>query len=232
MPGPTRVDAKLAARALLGLLFLVVVLAAALFVPAGTTHYPEAWTFLAIFAGCSLAITVDLMVRDPELLEHRTHAGPIAERRGHQKVIQSAASLAFVAELVVPALDHRFSWSSVPVAIVVAGDVLVAVGFLFVYLVFRANRFASGLIETTPGQKLIDTGPYALVRHPMYGGALVLLVGMPLSLGSYWGLLALVPMVASLVWRLLDEEAFLSKSLPGYDAYQRKTRYRLVPGVW
>jgi protein-S-isoprenylcysteine O-methyltransferase Ste14 len=132
----------------------------------------------------------------------------------------------------VPALDHRFSWSRVPLAVVVAGDVLVGVGFLIVFLVFRENSFASAVVEVSAAQKVIDTGPYARVRHPMYAGALVLLAGIPLALGSLFGLLVLVPFAAILVARLLDEERFLVRELPGYAAYRQKTRYRLIPYVW
>jgi protein-S-isoprenylcysteine O-methyltransferase Ste14 len=133
---------------------------------------------------------------------------------------------------VVPALDHRFAWSRVPIHFVVAGDLLVAAGFVIVFLVFRENSFASAAIEVGAGQKVIETGPYGLVRHPMYAGALVLLAGIPLALGSFWGLLALVPFTGVIAWRLLDEEAFLSRELPGYEAYRGRVRHRLVPGVW
>jgi protein-S-isoprenylcysteine O-methyltransferase Ste14 len=142
------------------------------------------------------------------------------------------ASLAFLATIAVPGLDRRFGWSHEPLWLAGLGEALVAVGFLLVFIVFRTNRFSSAVIEVAAEQKVIDTGPYAWVRHPMYAGALVLLAGIPLSLGSYWGLLSLAPMAAAIVWRLLDEERFLSKELPGYEAYRRRTRFRLVPGVW
>jgi protein-S-isoprenylcysteine O-methyltransferase Ste14 len=227
-----RADAKLFARSLLGLVNLVAVLAVLVFGAAGTLRYAQGWAFLAVFAGSSLAITVYLMARDPKLLKRRTHAGPVAEQRPRQKLVQASASLAFLATIVVPALDRRFGWSHVPAPIVVAGDALVALGFLIVFFVFRENSYASALIETAVEQKVVDTGPYAWVRHPMYAGALVLLAGTPLALGSLWGLVALGPMTASIVWRLLDEETFLGASLPGYEAYRRAVRRRLIPGVW
>jgi protein-S-isoprenylcysteine O-methyltransferase Ste14 len=225
-------SASVERRAWLGLLALAVVVGGLVFAVAGTLRYPEAWAFLGTFFGASLAITSYLMRRDPKLLERRVAAGPVAEQRPKQRVIQGLASAAFLALLAVPALDHRFGWSRVPPVIVAAGDVLVAVGFLAVFLVFRENSFASSVIEVGAEQKVVDTGPYALVRHPMYAGALVLLAGVPLALGSFWGPLVLGPFVAVIVWRLLDEETFLRQQLPGYAAYAGKTRYRLIPFVW
>jgi protein-S-isoprenylcysteine O-methyltransferase Ste14 len=141
-------------------------------------------------------------------------------------------SIGFVGLLVVPALDHRFGWSDVPLAEVVLGDVLVLVGFYLISLVYRANTFASATIEVVTDQKVISTGPYAIVRHPMYASALLYLLGTPLALGSYWGFVALGAMMPSLIWRLIDEERFLAKNLPGYTEYQRTVRCRLVPFVW
>jgi protein-S-isoprenylcysteine O-methyltransferase Ste14 len=222
----------LKAQALLGLASLAAVVGLLVFVVAGTLRYPEAWVFVGTFFGASLAITLYLMKRDPALLARRVKAGPVAEQRPRQRVLQGLASCAFLAIIAVPALDHRRGWSHVPLPVVVAGDVLVAFGFVLVFLVFRANSYASAVIEVGAQQKVVDTGPYALVRHPMYAGALVLLAGIPLALGSFWGMLVLAPFVAVLAWRLLDEEALLVQQLPGYAAYRTKTRYRLIPFVW
>jgi protein-S-isoprenylcysteine O-methyltransferase Ste14 len=224
--------ASLKIQASLGLVALAGVMGALLFLVSGTWRYPEAGAFLATFFGASLAVTVYLMRRDPQLLARRVKAGPAAEQRPRQQVIQRLASGAFLAILAVPALDHRFGWSRVPVLLVVAGDAVVAAGFVVVFRVFRENSYASAVIEVGAAQKVIDTGPYAVVRHPMYAGALLLLAGVPPALGSWWGLLAFVPMVAVIVWRLLDEEAFLLKELPGYAAYCAKTRHRLIPFLW
>jgi protein-S-isoprenylcysteine O-methyltransferase Ste14 len=227
-----RTGGKLRTKAFLGLAQLTAVMGLLLFFSAGTMHYASGWIFLLVFSGAALAITLYLMRNDPELLARRVQAGPAAESRPRQKVIQGLASAAFLSVIVVPALDHRFSWSQVPVAVVVIGEILVGVGFWLVFLVFRANSFASAVIEVGIDQKVIATGPYERVRHPMYAGALVLLAGIPLALGSFWGLLTLVPFTAVIVWRLLDEEAVLSKQLPDYDAYCKKTRFRLIPHVW
>jgi protein-S-isoprenylcysteine O-methyltransferase Ste14 len=229
MDAPSR---NVVAKALVGLAQLVAVLGLALFLSAGTLHYVEGWLFLGVFSGAALAITLDLMRRDPELLARRVDAGPTAETRPRQKLLQAITSTAFLAIVIVPGLDRRWSWSHVPLALVVIGDVLVVLGFLAVFAVFRENSFAAATVRVEAEQTVIRTGPYARVRHPMYAGALVLLLGIPLALGSFWALLVLVPFTALLVVRLLDEEAVLSRDLPGYDDYRRQTRYRLVPHVW
>jgi len=219
-------------RALIGLVQLLVVLAASIFLPAWTLDYWQAWIFLALFTVSVLAITFYLMKNDPKLLERRTHAGLGAERERSQNIIQSLAAIAFVAMFVVSALDHSFAWSAVPPYVVALGDLMVALGLYFVFLVFKENTFTSGIIEIDEEQKVVTTGPYALVRHPMYIGALVMIIGVPLALGSLWGLLAVVPMTLALVWRLLDEEKFLAKNLAGYSDYQSKVRHRLLPLIW
>jgi|SRR5271165_67149 len=225
-------DPTLYLRALGGLASLVVILAASIFIPAGTLHYRQAWVFCAVFSSCVLAITVYLMRKDPKLLERRMNAGPAAEKETRQKIIQFFASLSFISIFVVSGLDHRFGWSAVPVSVVALGDILVALGFYLVFLVLRENTFAAGNIQVVPDQQVIATGPYALVRHPMYGGALVMLLGIPLALGSWWGLLTIIPMVLVLVLRLLDEERLLASDLPGYPEYRNRVKYRLVPLIW
>jgi protein-S-isoprenylcysteine O-methyltransferase Ste14 len=215
-----------------GLLFLALVMAALLFVAAGTLDYWQAWTFLAMYFAASLAITLYLMKMDPKLLQRRMRGGPAAEKEASQKIIMWFTSLGFIGLLVVPALDHRFAWSQMPPYVALAADALVGLGFLVVFFVFKENTFTSATIELAPDQKVISTGPYALVRHPMYAGGLVLLLGMPMALGSWWGLLVLVVIMPALIWRLVDEEKFLVRNLPGYREYQGKVRYRLIPLVW
>ena len=224
--------AKVTAKAALGLAQLSIMLGIALFAPAGTLRFVEAWVFLALFLTASLAITVYLAKSDPALLGRRTQAGPVAEKEPAQKIIQGVASLAFVATIVVPALDHRFGWSRVPLPAVARGDILIALGFLIVFLVFRQNTFTSSIIEVAAEQRVIDSGPYAIVRHPMYVGGLVLVSGIPLALGSLVGLVTFPPFAAVIIWRLLQEEQFLLGHLPGYAAYREKTPYRLIPRVW
>jgi len=203
-----------------------------LFLPAGTAQYWQAWGYLAVFFGASLLITVYLMKKDPALLERRLRGGPTAEKEKKQKIIMLLVSIGFITLLIVSALDHRFMWSSVPFYMVITGDLLMALGFYIVFLVFRENPFTSATIEVVGDQKVISTGPYAVVRHPMYAGSSLYLLGMPLALGSYWGLLVLATMMPFLIWRLFDEERFLSKNLPGYTEYCCKVRWRLIPRVF
>lgn len=219
-------------KAFTGILQLFFVLGLTIFLPAWTLDYWEAWIVVVVFFACTLAVTVYLMKNDPKLLERRVSAGVAAEQEKSQKIIQAFAAVAFIALFVVSALDHRFGWSTVPTYLVVLGDILIVVGFYLVFLVFKENSFASGTIEIGAEQCVISTGPYALVRHPMYVGALVMLVGVPLALGSLWGLVAIVPMTLVLVARLLDEEKFLAKNLAGYCDYQSKVRHRLMPLIW
>jgi protein-S-isoprenylcysteine O-methyltransferase Ste14 len=211
---------------------LVVFLGAALFLPAWTLHYWQAWIYLIVFAGASALITVYLWKHDHNLLESRVKAGPRAEKEATQKTIQVLASLAFIGTLVLPSLDHRFHWSHVPPVCVIAADALVALGFLAVFFVYKENTFTSATIEVTSGQRVISTGPYAFVRHPMYAGALVMLFATPIALGSWWGILMSIPMTLVIVLRLLNEERFLQTSLPGYTEYCLKVRFHLAPYIW
>lgn len=223
---------SLNARALLALAAVTAVTGLLVFVAAGTTHYWEAWVYLSVFFAASFVSTLYLMKADPALLERRMRGGPTAEKEPTQRCIMVFTSLGFVALLVVPALDHRFGWSKVPLYGVVVGDVLVALGFCFIFLVYRENTFASATIRVERDQKVVATGPYAVVRHPMYAGASLYLLGTPLALGSYWGILAFVATLPFLIWRLVDEERILADGLPGYTEYQQRVRYRLVPLLW
>jgi protein-S-isoprenylcysteine O-methyltransferase Ste14 len=219
-------------QALGGFLRLLIGMATSLFLPAWSIYYWQAWMFLAVFSISVLAITVYLMKNDPKLLERRMHVGSRAENERSQKIIQFLAAIAFIALFILPAIDHRFAWSTMPPYVVAVGDILVALGFLIIFLVFKENTFTSATIEVSSEQKVISTGPYALVRHPMYIGALVMLSGVPLALGSWWGMLMVIPMTLVIVWRLLDEETFLARNLPGYSEYRNEVRYRLVPFLW
>lgn len=219
-------------KAFEGLTFFIVALALLLFLPAWTFNYWQAWVFLGVFTVCVVAITLYLMKHDPKLLQRRLSAGPGAEKEKSQKLIQFVAQFAFIAVIVVPPLDHRFGWSVVLPLVCIIGDVLVALGLLVVFLVFKQNTYTSAIVEVAPEQKVISTGPYAVIRHPMYSGALVMLLGIPLALGSWWGILAVALMAVAIIVRLLEEEKFLAKSLPGYNEYQTKVKYRLVPFIW
>ncbi len=219
-------------KAFTGLLGLVIGMAVLIFLPAWSLDYRQAWIFLAVFSGSVAAITIYLMKEDPQLLERRVNAGPGAEREKSQKIIQFIAQIAFIAVLVVPAIDHRHGWSTMPTYVSAVGDLLVALGLLVVFLVFKENTYSSAIIEVGSEQKIITTGPYALVRHPMYIGAIVMLLGIPLALGSWWGLFTIIPIALVIVWRLLEEEKFLAKNLAGYAEYQSKVRCHLLPFIW
>jgi protein-S-isoprenylcysteine O-methyltransferase Ste14 len=220
------------ARAWLALVALAVVMGLLLFISAGTVRYWQAWVYLSIFFAASALTTVFLMRTDPALLERRMSGGPTAEKRPIQRFIMLFTSLGFIALLVVPALDRRLGWSIVPLYGVVVGDALVVVGFYFIFLVYKENTFTSATIEVAADQTVISTGPYAIVRHPMYASGLLYLLGTPLALGSFWGIVPLAGMLPFLIWRLFDEERFLSRNLPGYTEYQRKVRHRLIPRIW
>lgn len=223
---------SLAGKTILGFAQLFIFLGVALFAPAWTLDFWQAWVYLFIFTAASVLITIYLWKYDPKLLERRVKAGPRAEKEKSQKLIQILASLAFIGTLVLPSLDRRYHWSHLPIVFVIAGDVLVVLGFIAVFLVYKENTFTSATIEVAPDQRVISTGPYAIVRHPMYAGALVMLFATPLALGSWWGILMIVPMTFVLVLRLLNEEKFLRVNLPGYPEYCRKVRFRLVPPIW
>jgi protein-S-isoprenylcysteine O-methyltransferase Ste14 len=203
-----------------------------IFLAAGTVRYWQAWVYLGIFFGISVLVTLHLMKKDPALLKRRLSGGPAAEKSQTQKAAMVLVSVGFIGLIVVPALDHRFGWSNVPLYMVIVGDALTVVGFYITFHVYKANTYASATIEVTNGQEVISTGPYAIVRHPMYTGGLFYLLGMPLALGSYWGLLVFAVTLPALLWRLLDEEEFLAKKLPGYVEYQAKVRWRLIPKVF
>jgi protein-S-isoprenylcysteine O-methyltransferase Ste14 len=224
--------ASLRARAWLSLAILAVVVGLLLFACAGTLRYWHAWVYLVLFVGMSGAITLDLMRRDPALLERRMKGGPLAEPRPLQRVLMLGASLGFIGLLVIPAFDFRYKWSDVPLGVVILGDMLFVIGFGFIARVYRENTYTSATIRVAEGQRVVSTGPYAIVRHPMYASAIVYVVGTPLALGSYWGLLAIAFMLPFLLWRLVDEERMLVHDLPGYEAYQKTVRYRLVPFLW
>jgi len=226
------VTKNLAAKAWISLAALVAVMGAILFSAAGTARYWHGWAYLAVFAAQAALVTLYLLRRDLALLERRMRGGPAAEERPAQRIIMLFASLGFVTVLLVPGLDHRFGWSRVPIPLVVAGDVLVAVGFYLIFLVYRENTYTSATIEVAADQRVISTGPYALVRHPMYAGGTVYLIATPLALGSYWGFVPIAIMLPFLIWRLFDEERLLSAMLPGYADYQKRVRYRMIPHVW
>jgi protein-S-isoprenylcysteine O-methyltransferase Ste14 len=219
-------------RGILANLLTFAILLAFLFIPAGTLSYWQAWVFLAVFAVSSQALGIYFLMHDRKLVERRMKIGPVAEQRPAQKIISSLFMLGFLAFLVLPAMAHRFGWSPVAPGLSIFADAIVVLSFGLFFLVMKSNSYAASTIQVEEGQPVVSTGPYAYVRHPMYSGALLLLAAMPLALGSWVSVLLVVPFLPVLVWRILDEEEFLRKRLPGYAEYMRQVRYRLVPQVW
>lgn len=203
-----------------------------IFVPAGTLAYWQGWTFIAVFSVSTVLIGLYLVLENPALLERRIKVGPAAETRPVQKIIIALSFAVFCLMLIVSALDHRFGWSQVPAWLSIIGNALVASGLMIDLRVFRENSYGASTIEKMEGQKVIATGPYAIVRHPMYVGVLIMMLGTPLALGSKWGIVPAIATVPILVLRILDEESMLRDELDGYEAYARDVRYRLLPGIW
>jgi protein-S-isoprenylcysteine O-methyltransferase Ste14 len=219
-------------RAWLWFAVVAAVYAMILFVGAGTLDYWRAWLFLAVVFGAMAAMTWDLVRRDPALLQRRVRGGPWAEDRPVQRIAMAVATAGYVALLLIPALDVRWQGARVPAPVSLLGDLVIAAGLFIVFLVFRENTFAASTIEVGEGQRVISTGPYALVRHPMYAGGLLYMAATPLTLGSWWGLVPFIVIVGVIVWRLIDEERLLTERLPGYAAYCARTKWRLLPGVF
>lgn len=203
-----------------------------LFLPAGTFNYWRAWVFLVVFALSTLIPSIYLLRTNPAALERRMRTGPVAETRPVQKVVIVVAGLSLVALIVVSVIDHRFGWSPVPTTISLVGDVLVAIGLGVSMLVVIQNGYAASTITVEAGQKLVSTGLYAFVRHPMYTATVIMMLGIPLALGSYWGLVFVIPGLIGLAVRIGDEEQLLKQELDGYSEYVQKVHYRLVPYAW
>lgn len=217
--------------ALAGLVQLAA-LAGLILIPAGTLDYWQAWMFLAVFAGAAWLPSIVVQVKNPAALERRMRGGPVAEQRPVQKVVMAGLYLSLAAMCVVGGLDRRYGWSSVPTPVCVAGAVLVALGLATVVAVTMQNNYASTTVAVEPGQQVVSTGLYGVVRHPMYTANAIMLVGLPLALGSSWALGFVLPGLLVLAARIRDEERLLDSELTGYREYRRRVRHRLVPGIW
>lgn len=207
----------------------VVVVFAMFFIPAGTLDYWQAWLFCALLFIPMALIFAYLLKNNPELLERRMR---LRETHRQQKRIILLSYPFFVLVFLMPGLDRRFGWSEVPTAVVIVADVVMVSGYFLFFLVMRENSYASRVIEVAQGQKVISTGPYALIRHPLYAGALMMYVAMPLALGSFWAVIPALAIVPLIVARIINEESVLEKELDGYAKYTRRVRYRLIPGIW
>jgi protein-S-isoprenylcysteine O-methyltransferase Ste14 len=218
-------------KAWLWLVVSLVLFALASFISAGTIDYWQAWVYLGVVGVSSIPLTL-LIGKDPILLKSRTRVGPTAEQRPIQKIIVVCVLVLGIATFIVPGLDRRFDWSTVPPWLSIVGGLLILVAMWISYRVFAENPFGSATVEISEGQKVISSGPYAIVRHPMYSGAAVYLIALSLALGSYWALVPALLTVLGLILRLFDEEGFLSENLTGYTEYCAKVRWRLIPGIF
>ncbi len=204
---------------------------ASVFLPAGTFSYWQGWLFLGVFGVCGSLTFLYLAKNDQELLERRLRP-PTRETRAVQKFIATAMYMCLFLSIVLSGLDHRFGWTGNVPFLALVGNLLIVAGLYLYFLVYRENRFAAATVEIAKDQRVISTGPYGIVRHPLYVALVIVAGGIPLALESYWGLIFILPLVALVLWRLLDEETLLAKSLSGYAEYQALTRWRLIPGVF
>jgi protein-S-isoprenylcysteine O-methyltransferase Ste14 len=200
-----------------------------LFLPAGSVKYYEAWMYSVALFIPMMTTLLYLVKHDPKLLERRMR---FKEKEERQKLIIRLSWLPFITGYLIPGFDYRFGWSDVPFAFVIIASMLVMAGYFFVFLVFRENSYTSRIVEVEEEQKVITTGPYALVRHPMYSGMIAIFLSTPIALGSWWAFIAFIFWPVVLVYRIFDEERVLMKDLKGYNEYCEKTRYRLIPFVW
>lgn len=219
---------RVAIQSVLGL----VALGALLFVPAGTFNYWQAWVFLAVYSVMAILSTVYLLRKDKAVVERRMRVGQKAESRPVQKAVLAVITVLSIGLPVFCGLDRRFGWSPVPTAVSWLGNAMFAIGLVITIFTIVQNSYASANITVESEQTLVSTGLYGLVRHPMYMGALLMVAGMPLALGSWWGLAVLIPVLTLYTFRIHDEEKLLRQQLAGYGEYTQKVHYRLVPLVW
>jgi protein-S-isoprenylcysteine O-methyltransferase Ste14 len=197
--------------------------------PSGTVNFWQVYVYFGVILIPMLFVMNYFLKNDPRFLERRTK---MAEKEKAQKIIQWINLPVFISAFIVPGLDRRFGWSEVPVEVIIITDALILGGYLIIFFVFRQNSYASRIIEIDKGQKVITTGLYTWVRHPMYLGVLIMYLPTPLALGSFWGLIPMAFLPASLVFRILNEEKVLSENLEGYKEYCLKTKYRIIPYIW
>lgn len=200
-----------------------------LFLPAGSFRFWEAWVYAVVLLIPMMITITYLSKNDPALLERRMR---LKEKEEKQKIIVRLFRLPFLLGFLIPGFDFRFNWSEVPTILVLIANLMVFLGYLLVFLVFRENTYTSRIVEVEKDQKVISTGPYAIVRHPMYVGSILMFQCTPLALGSWWAFLIFAFLPVILVIRILDEERILRIDLPGYPEYCQKVRYRLIPYLW
>jgi len=200
-----------------------------LFLPAGSFMYWEAWIYSVVLF-IPLIITVSyLHKKDPALLERRMR---FKEKEEKQKTIAKFFRLPFLLGFLIPGFDFRFNWSEIPVALVIAANIMVFLGYILVFFVFRENSYASRIVEVEKEQKVISTGPYSIVRHPMYTGVILMYLFTPIALGSWYAMIVFIFLPVIIIFRIDNEEKYLCENLPGYIEYRQKIRFRLIPYIW
>jgi len=220
---------SLVRRLILRTLFSGTFVVAFLFIPAGSIRYWQGWVFMALLFVPMPITSAYFLKRDPQLVERRLQT---KEKSREQRIIVRILQWVVLVSLLIPGLDYRFGWSRVPLWLTIFSQVVMFAGYLVTLWVMKENSFAARTVEVVEGQKVISTGPYRLVRHPMYSGAILMLLFTPLALGSWWALPSFLLVVPLLVLRILNEEKTLRRDLPGYSEYCLRTRFRLLPLVW
>ena len=209
--------------------FLPVCLGLLILLPAGTFDYWQVYVYTAALVTPMIFVLFYFLKNDPWFLERRTRA---KEKEKLQIVVQIVLSFIFLSGFIISGFDRRFGWSYIPVYIVILADIVILSGYLIIFFVFKQNSYASRVVEVDRNQKVISTGLYGIVRHPMYVGVLIMFIPTPIALGSYWGLIPMATIPLAIVFRILNEENVLCKNLPGYKEYCQKIKYRLIPFVW
>jgi len=220
---------KLVIKLIINTAIVIVIQSLCLFLPATSLDYWQGWMYLTVFFVPPIFITPYLLRKDPQLVERRVTA---KEQRLIQKLFRTFFFFLFFSLFVIAGFDHRFHWSDIPTSFVIIANIAVLLSWEIFYLVLRENSYASSAVEVTATQKVISSGPYGFVRHPMYAGMLLLVLFTPIALDSWWGMPSSFLIAVAVVLRLLDEEKVLSKNLAAYDEYCKKVRFRLVPGIW
>jgi protein-S-isoprenylcysteine O-methyltransferase Ste14 len=207
----------------------VVVTGLLLFLPASSFNYWQAWLFMGVLFIPFIFVVLYLIRNNPDLIERRLR---FKEKEAGEKTIIKLSQVVFFIGILVPGFDYRFGWSHVPFWLVIAADIVIFLGYMLIFLTFKENSYASRIVEVEKKQKICTTGPYAIIRHPMYAGIIPMYISVPLALGSYYALIFFVPTIGVVFYRIFDEEKILSKNLKGYREYMKKVKYRLIPGIW
>ena len=220
---------KLAISALIKFTVGLALVGLLLFLPAGTLSYANGWLFIGLLFLPMLLLGIVLLIRSPKLLEKRLGA---KEKENTQKGVVAASGLLFIVGFAVAGLDFRFGWSKMPLWVVIVASVVLLISYALYAEVMRENAYLSRTVEVREGQKVVDTGLYGIVRHPMYAVTVWLFLSIPVVLGSWWAFLCFLPYVALIVIRIINEEKLLSSELDGYEEYKKRVKYRLLPFIW